>query len=190
MLPITIPKEEGYDNINKMFIDLPEVKLQLEHSLISISKWESIYHKPFLSSDKTTEEVYMYIKCMVIGKDVDLSTIKRIKTHDIKRIQKYIDDPMTATWFSENGKRVSNKRKKKVITNELIYYWMSCNQIPFECEKWHLNRLLTLLEICAIENDASQKKMSKREILSQNARINSARRAALRNGSKPKIPKV
>ena len=184
MLSIVIPGGEVYDRETNTFSNMSEVKLQLEHSLISVTKWESKWHKPFLSTEKTTEETLDYIRCMIIGKEVDISVLRRLSNKEIKEIQDYINNPMTATWFSDNGNRKSKNRE--VITNELIYYWMAGNQIPFECEKWHLNRLLTLLEVFAAKNEEQQgkNKMSKKEILQQNAKINAARRAAMK---KPKV---
>lgn len=179
MLSIVIPASEGFDSANQTFINLPEVKLQLEHSLISISKWESKYHKPFLSSEKSNEEVYDYICCMSVGKEIDIDTAKRINYSDLEKVKKYIDDPMTATTFHENGIKKKSRNNKEIITNELIYYWMAGNQVPFECEKWHLNRLLTLLEVFAVKNDTNNK-MSKRETLQHNAKLNAIRRASIK----------
>ena len=180
MLCITIEKGELYDSKNNIFVPVPETKLQLEHSLISLTKWESKWHKPFLSSEKTKEEILDYIRCMVVGKEIDMSILKRLTSDDVKKIQQYIDDPMTATTIYTVGQ---NKKKKSinkdVITNEVLYYYMASNQIPFECEKWHLNRLLTLLEVFAVKNDKDNK-MSKRQTLQHNAKINAARRAAMK----------
>lgn len=178
MLCITIEKGELYDSKNRIFVQVPETKLQLEHSLISLTKWESKWHKPFLSSEKSQEETLDYIRCMVVGKEIDPIILKQLKREDIKKIQQYIDNPMTATTIYTIG---NNKKSinKGIITNEVLYYYMASNQIPFECEKWHLNRLLTLLEVFAVKNDKDNK-MSKRQTLQHNAKLNAARRAAIK----------
>lgn len=179
MLHITIQEGEVYDSKHKIFIQVPETKLQLEHSLISLTKWESKWHKPFLSSNKNSAETLDYIRCMSIGKEVDPIVLKLLKSEDIKKIQAYIDDPMTATviYHADNNKK--RGLNKETITSEVLYYWIASNQIPFECEKWHLNRLLTLLEVFAVKNDKNNK-MSKRETIQHNAKLNAIRRAAIK----------
>lgn len=173
MLKITIPATEQWDEINQEFINTKEQTLQLEHSLVSLSKWESKWCKPFLSREiKTEEETLDYIRCMTITQNVDPNVYKFIPDAIREDIKKYIDAPMTATWFSDekNGKGSSEQ-----ITSELVYYWMIAQNIPFECEKWHLNRLLTLINVCNIKSQPS-KKMSKKALMSRNAALNAARR--------------
>jgi len=151
MLEITVTGRELWDSRTGTFYDLKDQTLQLEHSLLSISKWESITHKPFLGKDPhTSKEIATYIRCMTLNKGVDPRVYDALTTKDLEKIRAYIDDPATATWFSkeENGK-VSGR---KVITSELIYYWMIAGNVPMQCEKWHLNRLLTLLHIVEIKN--------------------------------------
>ena len=148
--------------------------LQLEHSLISISKWESKWNKAFLSkNEKTYEETVDYIKCMTITQNVDPSVYLRLTNENIEQINQYIDAPMTATYFMEDDDK---KPSRETITAELIYYWMIALNIPFECQKWHLNRLLTLVKVCNIKN-APPKKRSKGDIMRRNAKLNAARRA-------------
>ncbi len=176
MLNITIPKKELYDEKNEEFIYLPEKTICLEHSLVSVSKWESKWKKPFLSKErKTTEETIDYIKCMTITQNVDDMFYNCLTTDNIKEINAYIDDSMTATTFYDVRK---NTGRQENITSELIYFWMISLNIPMECQKWHLNRLLTLIKICNIKND-SGKKMSRSEINSRNAALNAARRKKL-----------
>lgn len=176
MLPITIPYCELWDEINETFIIIKEQTLQLEHSLVSISKWESKWRKPFLTNtEKTYEETIDYIRCMTITQNVDPHVYLALTQENFVQINNYIGSPMTATWFKEDKKPKSNS---KVITNELIYYWMITLQIPLECQKWHLNRLLTLIRVCNEENQPS-KKMSKRDIMSRNAALNAARKKKL-----------
>ena len=175
MLKITIPSIELFDETNQEFITTKEQTLQLEHSLVSLSKWESKWCKPFLSQDtRTVEETIDYIRCMTITQNIDPVVYNNISNEIIEQINDYIDAPMTATWFSEDRKG-KGKTSSEQITSELIYYWMISLNIPFECQKWHLNRLLTLIRICNIKNQP-EKKMSKKAILSQNAALNAARR--------------
>lgn len=173
MLTITIPATEEYDENTGEFITTREQTLQLEHSLISISKWESKWCKPFLAKqDKTSEEVIDYIKCMTLNKSVSDDVYGCLTQQNISDINDYIGAPMTATTFSDDR---NGKQNREIITSELVYYWMIALQIPFECQKWHINRLLTLIRVCNIKN-APPKKMSKRDIMSRNAALNAARR--------------
>ena len=176
MLRITIPGTELWDSHKQMFVYTKEQTLQLEHSLVSLSKWESKWCKPFLSKkDKTYEETLDYVKCMTLTQNVDPEVYKRLTIDNIDLINKYIDAPMTATTFSEE-KAVKNNREQ--VTAELIYYWMIALNIPFECQKWHLNRLLTLIRVCNVKN-SPPKKLSKKEIMSRNAALNAARKKML-----------
>lgn len=179
MLYITIPEKEFYDEDNNLFILRPSKVLQLEHSLVSLSKWESLWHKPFISKeDKTTRETLDYIRCMTITQNVDhdIYSTSRISSDLFKLISDYISDPMTATTFSKD---VANKTiNREVITAEIIYYWMVELNIPFECEKWHLNRLITLINVCNIKRQPA-KKMPKKELYSRQRTLNEIRRQQL-----------
>lgn len=173
MLQITIPETEQWDELKQEFINTKEQILQLEHSLISLSKWESKWEKAFLTKqEKSYEETIDYIKCMTLTKNVDPNVYNNITHENIIQINNYIAAPMTATRIHEDGK---GKGSQEQVTSELIYYWMIALNIPLECEKWHLNRLLTLIKVCNIKNQPP-KKMSKREIMSRNAALNAARR--------------
>ncbi len=174
MLQITIPEAELFNDATGMFITCPQIRLRLEHSLLSISKWESKWKKPFLTNEqKTPEEFLDYIRCMTIN-SVDSSVYARLRREDYLAIQDYLNDPQTATTFHQ-WKNIPHK--SKVITSELIYYWMVAAQIPFEVEKWPLNRLMTLIRVYSVENDTS--KMSKKDVYKSNRAINQARRAKL-----------
>ena len=177
MLQITIPDEESWDEQKEQFVVTWKGRsLQLEHSLISISKWESRWCKPFLSKKGLTrEETLDYIKLMTVTPNVPPDTYNHLTSENIEQITQYINAPMTATTISEDK---SGKNNREVVTAELIYYWMIALNIPFECQKWHLNRLLTLIRVCNIKN-APPKKRSKRDIMSQNAALNAARRKQL-----------
>lgn len=177
MLVITIPAIEGFDDEKQEFVILAkEQTLQLEHSLVSLSKWESKWCKVFLSKEeKTLEETLDYIKCMTITQNVNPSVYNRLTKENINDINNYIDAPMTATTFYGHNQ---DGRSKETITSELIYYWMISLNIPMECQKWHLNRLLTLIRVCNIKN-TPPKKMNKREIMNRNAALNAARKKQL-----------
>ena len=176
MLQIVIPACEYFDEEKSEFISTKEQTLQLEHSLVSLSKWESKWCKVFLSKqEKTAEETIDYIKCMTITQNVNPEVYTRLTEANLKEIQEYIAAPMTATYFS---KTVGGRSSSEQVTSELIYYWMIALNIPFECQKWHLNRLLTLVRVCNIKNQPP-KKMSKRDIMSRNASLNAARKQQL-----------
>ena len=177
MLQIKIPlTDEGWDEEKQEFVEPAYKVLQLEHSLISISKWESKWCKSFFSRQaKTYEETIDYIKCMTITKNVDKEVYSRLTRSNIDQINKYIEAPMTATYFSEEK---NGQQSRETVTSELIYYWMIALNIPFECQKWHFNRLVTLIKVCNIKNQPP-KKMSKSAIMSRNAALNAARRKQL-----------
>lgn len=182
MLTIIIPAGEYFNNKTNEFISVKEKTLVLEHSLVSISKWESKWHKPFLGrEDKTAEEIRDYVRCMTLTQNVPEKDYLRLTSDSLNKIRDYIDDPMTATTFSEDkrpGQNSANLFKTKVTTSEEIYYWMIKANIPMECQKWHLNRLLTLIRICNIK-DTPKKKMGKKDIFNRNRELNEARRKAL-----------
>ena len=177
MLRIEIPiSPEGWDEENEEFVESKVQTLQLEHSLVSLSKWESKWCKPFFSTDnKTYEEVLDYIKCMTLTQNVKPEVYKYLPEKNITEITDYINAPMTATTFNET---LAKGRGRDIITSELIYYWMIAFNIPVEFQKWHINRLLTLIRVCEIKNSPG-KKMSSKEITSQYAALNAARKKKL-----------
>lgn len=179
MLEIVVPETDFFDEATSDFIKVNETKLTLEHSLVSLSKWESKWKKPFLSSEKSLEEIRDYVRCMTLTQNVKPEVYIALNKDNINDVINYIDDPMTATWFNEDESK-SPTRKKEIITAEIIYYWMISLQIPVEFQKWHLNRLMTLIKVCSIKN-APDKKMDKKALLSRNANLNAARRAAMRS---------
>ena len=177
MLQLTIMIiPEQWDEIKEEFIPAVCRTIQLEHSLVSLSKWESKWHKPFLSKvEKTAEETEDYIKCMTITQNVDPDIYKHLSSANIRSVNEYIKDPMTATWFSEDKTKPKGRNSGEQVTAEIIYYWMVTLNIPLECQKWHLNRLLTLIRVCNIKNQPP-KKMSKKEVMARQAALNAARR--------------
>ena len=174
MLQITIPAGELWDEAREEIITVESCTIALEHSLVSLSKWESKWHKPFLSDkQKTQEESLDYIRCMTITQNVPWYVYHLMTETNIKAINEYIDNPMTATTFS---RQENKKQNRSIITAEIIYYWMIAFNIPQEYQKWHLNKLLTLIQVCDIKNQP-EKKMSKREIMNQHRSLNAVRRA-------------
>ena len=190
MLKILVEKCEKFDDNTQEFITLSkDVELVLEHSLVSISKWESKWHKPFLiEEEKTNEELLDYVKCMVVSQNVPDEVYYFLSRQNMIDINKYVEDPMTATTFHTNSfshnKPQNPYKKQETLTSEIIYYWMIENNIPMECQKWHLNRLLTLIRVCNIkhQNENNGNKMNKKDIAMNNRMLNEARRAKL--GSK------
>lgn len=178
MLTITVPAAEQWNEETQEFITSKEQTLQLEHSLISLSKWESKWCKPFLSSkNKTNEEIVDYVRCMTLTQNVKPEVYYNLTNENIAQVNEYIEAPMTATTFNDRHSKGGNR---EIVTAELIYYWMVDHNIPFECQKWHLNRLITLIRVCRIKN-SSNKKMSKSEVMSRNKALNDARRAKLKS---------
>ena len=178
MLVLDIPETELFDEENDKFVYIKKQTIKLEHSLISISKWESKWQKPFLSKDKKTrEEILDYIRCMFLTPLQDKNVILGLSVDDINKIMEYIDSPMTATTvtFFDN----KPKTKEETVTSELIYYWMITAGIPFECEKWHINRLFALLKICSAKN--APKKKATKEMMNSQAALNAKRRAAMKS---------
>ena len=175
MLQIIVPEREFFDENTETFINIKSYKLNLEHSLLSISKWESKYHKPFFARTKkdvkTNEEMLYYIKCMTINTNIPDFVYLGLTTKNYKDIEEYINDPMTATTVKKQG------GSSGIVTSELIYYWMIACQVPFECEKWHINRLLMIIQVCNSMNNPKNSKV--RPDLLARKNLNAARRAKL-----------
>jgi hypothetical protein len=177
MLRVLVKGEELWNETKNEFVPpkYPDVTLELEHSLLSVSKWESKYEKPFLVAGKTVDEIYDYIKAMVVTPDVDLGVLDNCPQEVLSAVQEYINSNQTATTFGHMPER---RGRGEIITAELIYFWMVNFNIPFECEKWHLNRLFALIRICNIKN-SKPKRMSRNEMAQRNKEINDKRRAEL-----------
>lgn len=172
MLTITVPGAELFDESSNEFKTSTDFVLQLEHSLVSLSKWESIYEKPFLGKEqKTTEEVLGYIKCMTLTEDVPEDVYSRFTPENITAVNNYINAKMTATWFADRKQKPS----QEVITSEVIYYWIISMNIPLECQHWHLNRLFTLIQVISLKNEPG-KKLSRAEIAARNRALNEQRK--------------
>lgn len=179
MLTIVVPGVEMFDDQSQEFVTQGDVTLELEHSLVSLSKWESKHEKPFLGKqEKTTEETLDYVRCMIVTPNVSEEVISKLSEQNLMAVNEYIDSKMTATWFNEPP---GAPKSRDVITAELIYYWMVVFQIPFQCEHWHLNRLFTLIRVCNIKQ-AKPKKMTRAELAARNRELNAQRREQL--GSK------
>ena len=176
MLQITIPGEELWDEKKEEFVSRKEQTLKLEHSLVSLSKWESKWNKSFLSrEDKTYDETIDYIRCMTITQNVDPEVYEHLTNENINQVNAYIEAPMSATYLQKKKDKGGSREQ---ITAELIYYWMISLNIPFECQKWHLNRLLALIKVCNMKN-RPPKSMNRKEIMRRNAALNAQRRAKL-----------
>ncbi len=173
MLEITIRGGEFFDEGSGSFLQIKDQTLKLEHSLVSLSKWEAKWHKPFLTREpKTAAESVDYIRCMTLTQNVNPNVYKAITPQILQEVSAYIDASMTATTFPKDR---NGKPTREIITAEIIYYWMICHNIPFECQKWHLSRLLTLINVCNVKN-GPQKKMSRKELIARNRALNAARR--------------
>ena len=176
MLTVTVPlTDESFDDSTQEFVAGENFQLQLEHSLVSLSKWESKFETPFLGQgEKTFEETMWYIEAMAVTPDVPPEVFRRFTQENLDEIKEYIDAKMTATWF----KAEPTRRQTEIITAEIIYYWMISLNIPFECQHWHLNRLMTLVQVINQKN-APQKKMSPRDVAARNRQLNKERQAKL-----------
>lgn len=179
MLTITVGGTESFDEKTDSFVIVDGTQLQLEHSLVSLSKWEQIFEKPFLGKEsKLPEEVLEYVKCMIITPNIAPELFLKLNEKNFTEINDYIEAKKTATWFQDAP---GAPRTREVITSELIYYWMTVFNIPFECETWHLNRLFTLIRVCNIKQ-AKPKKMTRAEQAARNRELNEQRKKQI--GSK------
>lgn len=176
MLQIHVPAGEYWDEASETFLHTKDATLRLEHSLISISKWESKWCIPFLSSNKTPEQLIDYIRCMSLDSNVDDEVLYRLSSDNVKAINDYIAAPMTATTITESHE---TKKTNEFVTSELIYYWMIQYNIPVSFEKWHLNRLIMLIRVCS-EKAKPARQMTRNELLAKYRAVNAARRAKYR----------
>jgi hypothetical protein len=176
MLKLTVIGEETYNEETEEFGSVGDFVLELEHSLLSLSKWESEFRRPFLTpDDKTSEEIYFYIECMILTPNYPSNILHQLSKTNLDEINGYIESPQSATTFGEMPQHKTRGRAE-IVTSELIYFWMVTFNIPFECETWHLNRLFALIRICNIKN-SKQKKMSRSEVAQRNRELNAQRRA-------------
>lgn len=174
MFTVVIPEKEFFDESQMRFVKMEGGSFEIEHSLAAITKWEAKYKTAFLSSvDKTVEESLDYIRCMTITPDVDPDLYYRIDNELMQQINDYIGEKQTATQIRMLPGR---KQKPEIITAEIVYYWMISLGIPSEYDRWHFNRLLTLIEVFNAKN-GPQKKMTQKDILAQNRALNEARKA-------------
>lgn len=171
MLTITIPATDAWDERIERFVKFPETTLVMQHSLVSLSRWEARFKKPFLSQEKKTEEeTYGYIQAMCES-PVTMDALRMMTQDNLKEINDYIEDSNTATWFNEAP---GTRRSREIITNEIIYHWMFALQIPMEAQYWHLNRLFTQIKVVS-EKSQKPKKMGRAEQLAQQRKLNAER---------------
>lgn len=172
MLTVIVPDGEYFDEKTEEFVNLPGHKLHLEHSLVSLSKWESFWEKPFLNNqDRTDEETLSYIEMMSLDEPFPREVLPRLTKAHIQQITTYINRKMTATTFNESPNKAPSR---EIITSEILYYWMIKFGIPFECQHWHLERLLTLIKVVS-HKESPQKKMSRAEVAARNRALNEQR---------------
>lgn len=174
MLYIELVLAENYDTVNEVFVPQTKVKLALEHSLATMSKWESFFKKPFLSTEKSTDETIEYVRMMLVDFDSDFDPVLVLSKKHFDSINTYINDKQTATWFTETKRPPG--QKGETITSEIIYYWMISLGIPFECQHWHLERLMTLIKVISLKNKP-KKNVSKRTIAQRNRALNAQRKS-------------
>lgn len=183
MLTFHIESKELFNEKDNTFIMIPETEIRLEHSLISLSRWESKWKKPFLdtkNAERSAEEMVDYICCMSIDKEIDPTIVQSLPASDYIKIKDYIADSRTAT--TVHDRRAKRGGKSEIYTSELLYYYMIYYGVPFSCEKWHLNRLLMLIKVCGVKGGTTNQEMSMNEIFAQNTALNRARRAGSRSG--------
>jgi hypothetical protein len=177
VLELVIKGEEFYDNETEKFFTIGDDTVLLEHSLASVSKWESHFEKPFLSSEeKTPEEWFWYVEAMTLTPIFSRGVFLRMSKENIQEINTYINARRTGTWFNEGA---NQRRATETITAELVYYWMITLNIPFECQYWHFNKLLTLIKVCNLKN-APEKKMTAAEVAQRNRTLNQQRKEQLK----------
>lgn len=177
MLQLTVKGGQVYNEATNKVVTVKGQTLQLEHSLVSLSKWEQKWKKPFLNNNEITNEMSIdYIRCMTLTQNVNPDLYNYLTEENLKAVRDYIDDPMTATWFRNQNKRPN----RDIITSEIIYYWMITFGIPLDpCQKWHLNRLLTLIRVCDEKSNTGRKKMGKKDSAAQYKELNAMRRARM-----------
>lgn len=179
MLEIIVPQTELFDENSQTFLFCKETPLTLEHSLVSISKWESKWHEPFLvNKNKTDEQMRDYCRCMTITQHVDPVVYQCLSNKNLEEIAAYMNDPMTATTISKKEGQAKSGGSGEIMTSELLYYYMITLGIPVDFQKWHLNRLIMLINVCNEKNKPA-KKMSASEIAQRNRALNASRRKRL-----------
>lgn len=182
MFVLNIKEKVLWNEKDQEFVTISPYTIKIEHSLLSIRKWESKWHKPFMTqTQKTQAEQKDYVRCMTIGYELPEEVYATLDAQEMNEVFTYMNEPMTATWFSENDqKQAKSKMGSETVTYEIVYYWMSKLNIPYDCEKWHINSLMTLIKVSMLKEQPS-KKMSKRDVMSQNRALNEQRKAKMKS---------
>lgn len=176
MLKLRVQSKEWFDEKKSEFITFDGADLELEHSLKAIREWEGKWERPFFSDKQMTKAEFIdYVRCMTLNK-VDKLAYLSLSNANVREIQKYLEKKHTATWFS--NKQNTPKRRNETVTAELVYYWMTELGIPYTCESWNFNTLMTLIEVCNRKN-AKPSKRNSSDILSEQAKLNAERRKRL-----------
>lgn len=176
MLKIHVPPKEWYDEKRNEFISFDGADIELEHSLYSISEWESKWEKPFAKDSAMKRVEFLdYVRCMALNK-VDKLAYLSLTNKNVADINNYIKARHTATWFQKTN--APNGRRSETITSELVYYWMIEHGIPFSCDRWNFNRLMTLIEVCNRKNSKPGKR-NQNDMLLEQHRLNMERRKRL-----------
>lgn len=172
MLEITIPGGERWSDRENRFYYPKETTIRLEHSLVSLSKWEAKWEIPFIGNRNLTyEQNCDYVQCMNMTQNVSSEVFEFIPPETLAEIRQYVDKKMTATTISNT----TGRKSRETVTSEVIYCWMTELGIPFECQKWHLNRLITFIQVCQIRK-APQKKYRGSDLLRRNYELNELRK--------------
>lgn len=173
MFTIKIPPLEIFDDELEEFRQFGADEITFEHSLYTIARYEEATHKPYYDTRSDEDNLFSYMPYMAIKPPKDPSAFFRIPQDELAKLKSWMEDSHTATWFSKDD---DNSPEREIVTAELIYYWMTEYRIPFECERWHINRLMTLIQVCARKKSPPKQK-SQAEIIREHRALNQKRRA-------------
>jgi hypothetical protein len=163
-----------WDEETETFVEHIVSSIDFEHSLASMSKWESKWEQAFLGrTEKTAEQVYDYLSMMCLTPGVTREQILGLSQENFTQINEYIESQQTATKFAEQPNRRGSGEQ---ITSDLVYYWMVAFRIPWEAQYWHLNKLLALVRICNAKQSGKTQKVPRHDTAQRNRDLNAERR--------------